>query len=320
MFKKSIKIIFVVLISMANIIFLSPSARGSGFPQKPVKIVVGSAAGGGVDAEVRGIVPYLKKYLGVSVITENQPGAGGKIAFEKLMKQKPDGYSLMADTFPRGIIIEHMEKVDFRVKDYTPVFAWSLTNQLLVVNADTWKTTADFLKAAKVRTLSGGLSGRGSTSHLTGLIAMDALGIKVNWVPYEGSGESLPALAGKHLDFTIAVVTSALPLIKAGRLRPLLLFGEERDSYLPDVPVPKDLGYNMTLIMPIRGVYASPKTPPAIVKVWEEAFSKTVKDAEFLEWAKRRQILIRPLNAKEFDKVTRETYLTVEKFQQLLKL
>lgn len=225
MFKKSGGAIVLALFGCATILFVTASVWGADFPQKPVRIIVGSSAGGGDDTETRGIAPYVQKYLGVNVITENQPGAGGKIAFEKFMKIRPDGYSLMTSTFPRGPIIENMEKVSFRVKDYTPIYAWSRTNQILVVNVDTWKTLDEFVKVAKARTLSGGLSGRGSTTHLAGLVAMDAIGIKVNWVPYEGSAESLPALAGKHLDFTVSLATSAMPLIQAGKLRPLLLFG-----------------------------------------------------------------------------------------------
>lgn len=319
MVKKSMRAIAVVLLCCTHVLFVCALASGADFPRKPVRIIVGSAAGGGDDTESRGIAPFLEKYLGVKVIIENQPGAGGKIAFEKFVKVAPDGYSLMASTFPRGPIIENMEKVTFKVKDYTPVFAWSRSNQLLVVHADIWKTMDEFLQTAKTRTLSGGLSGRGSTTHLAGLIAMDALGIKVNWVPYEGSSGSVTALAGKHLDFTICLATSAVPLIQAGKLRPIFLFSDERDPYLPNVPIPKDLGYEMTSLPAIRGVHAPPRTPAGVVKVLEAAFRKAVKEPGFIEWGKNRQMVISALTAVEFDKVIKKTYPTVEKFQQLLR-
>ena len=318
MFKKSVKIGAVVLAVSALIIFTSTWRADAAFPEKPVRIIVGSAAGGGDDTESRAIAIYLEKQLKVRVIIENQPGAGGKIAFEKFMNTPPDGYSLLASSFPRGPIIETMEKVNFRVKDYTPVYAWSRTNSLLVVHADTWKTLDEFMAAAKTRSLSGGLSGRGSTTHLSGLIAMEALKLKVNWVPFEGASGSVTALAGKHLDFTICLSASAVPLIQAGKLRPLLLLGDQRDPYLPDVPIPKDLGYNIETVPATRGVHAPPRTPEAIVKVLESGFSRAVKDPGFLEWGKNRKMIPYNLTARQFGKIVTDTYPTVERFKQLL--
>jgi len=289
------------------------------FPKKPVKIIVTADAGGGEDTEARGIAPYLQKYLGVNVLIENQPGAGGKIAFEKFQRTEPDGYTLITYTFPKSIIIEYMDKTNYRTKDFTPVFSWGRANQLLVGHADSWKNFDEFLKAAKSKTLSGGLSGRGSTTHLAGLLAIDELGIKVNWVPYEGSAGSIAALAGKHLDFTLALATSAVSLIRAGKLRPLLLLADKRDPYLPEVPIPKDLGFDITSLPAIRGVEAPPRTPAAIVKVLEDALSKAVKEPAYIEWAKKRQMVLHPLSAQEFGKVVAETYPNVEKFQRMLK-
>lgn len=319
MFKKSMRTIATILVGGALIIFLSVSTASAAFPDKPIRIIIGSAAGGGDDTESRALAVYLEKYLKTRVIIENQPGAAGKIAFEKFVKDKPDGYSLMASSFPKGPIIETMETVGFKVKDYTPVFAWSRTNSLLVVHADTWKTMEEFLTAAKTRTLSGGLSGRGSTTHLSGLIAMDALKLKVKWVPYEGASGSVTALAGKHLDFTICLAASAVPLIQSGKLRPLLLLGEERDPYLTDVPIPKDLGFKFPIVPVVRGVHAPPRTPDAVVKVLESGFSKAVKDPGFIDWAKKRKMIPYNLTAKQFGKLVLDTYPEVEKYRDLLR-
>lgn len=297
----------------------SLTAWGADFPKKPVKMIVCSAAGGGEDMEARAIAPFVEKHLGVGVSVENQPGAGGKIAFEKFQKTEPDGYSLIMYTFPKSIIIEYIDKTNFKTRDFTPVFAWSRGNQVLVVHADAWKTPSEFLKAAKAKNLSGGLSGRGSTVHLAGLIAVDELGIKVNWVPYEGSAGSVTALAGKHLDFTICLATSAMPLTKAGKLRPLIVFSDKRDPYLPDVPIPKDLGFDMTSIPGIRGVEAPPRTPASVVKVLEEAYSKAVKEPAFIEVARNRQIVLHPLGSREYGQLVETTYPKVEKFQGMLR-
>jgi len=319
MFKNLSKSLAFLSVVGVSLLLACSSANSVDFPKKPIKLIACAAAGGGEDTEARGIAPYVEKYLGVNVMIENQPGAGGKIAFEKFQRTKPDGYNLITYTFPKSIIIEYMGKTNYRTRDFTPIFAWSRSNQLLVVYADTWKTFDEFLKAAKAKTLAGGLSGRGSTTHLAGLVAVDELGIKVNWVPYEGAAGSTAALAGKHLDFTLCLATSAVPLIQAGKLRPLLMFSDKRDPYFPEVPIPKDLGFDVTPIPAIRGVEAPPNTPPSIVKVLEEAFSKAVKEPAFIDWADKRKMVLHPLSAKEFSKIVVDTYPKVEQFKEMFK-
>jgi tripartite-type tricarboxylate transporter receptor subunit TctC len=310
---------FFVLVFVAGCFLVTP-AYSADFPNKPIKLVVTAGAGGGEDTEARAIAPSLSKELGgTQIMIENQPGAGGKIAFEKFQKTEPDGYTLITYTFPKSVIIEYQGKTGFKTKDFTPIFAWSRSSQLLVVHADTWKTFGEFLKDAKTRTLSGGLSGRGSTTHLMGLIALDELDIKANWVPYEGSAGSVTALAGKHLDFTICLATSAVPLIQSGKLRPLLLFSDKRDPYLPDVPIPKDLGIDMTFIPTLRGVEAPPNTPPAIVKVLEDAFGRAAKDPAFLDIAKKRKLVLQSVSSKEFGKAVADIYPKIAKFADMLK-
>ncbi len=309
--------IFVMVAAVCGLLWAP--AFGAEFPKKTIKLVVTAGAGGGEDTEARAIAPFLEKHLGQSIMIENQTGAGGRIAFEKFQKTEPDGYTLITYTFPKSVIMEFQQKVGYKTKDFTPIYAWSRSSQLLVVHSDTWKTFNDFLKAAKAKTLSGGLSGRGSTTHLMGLIALDELDIKANWVPYEGSAGSVTALAGKHLDFTICLSTSAVPLVSAGKLRPLLLFSDKRDPYLPDVPIPKDLGLSMTFIPTLRGVEAPPNTPPAIVKILEDAFSKAAKEPGFIDIAKKRQIVLQPVSSKEFGKAVADVYPKIAKFQDMLK-
>ena len=308
-----------LLVAVAAAGLLAVPANAQKFPTKPVKLIVTAAAGGGEDTEARAIAPYVEKHLGTSIVIENQPGAGGKIAFEKFQKVEPDGYTLITYTFPKSVIIEYEGPANFKTRDFTPVFAWSRSSQLLVVNAESWKTFEEFLKAAKGKTLSGGLSGRGSTTHLMGLIALDELGINANWVPYEGSAGSVAALAGKHLDFTICLATSAVSLIQAGKLRPLLLFSDKRDPYLADVPIPKDLGYDMTFIPTLRGVEAPPNTPAAVVKILEDAFRKAAAEQGFAEVAKKRKIVLQPVGSAEYAKAVSDVYPRIAKLKDMLK-
>ena len=316
MFKKSYAIILMI---GASIFFISSMTNGADFPRKPVKIIVTAGVGGGEDTELRAFLPFLQKQLGVMVSIEDIGGAGGKIACEKFERTEPDGYTLLYSTFPKTIVLEYTNNVNYKTKNFTPIYAWTRSDQMLVVHVDQWKTFDEFMNAARSRTLVGGVTGRGSTTHTAGVLAVDALGIKVNWVPYEGSGETLAALAGKHIDFVVNLISTSAPLIEGGRLRPLMVFSEQRDPYFPDVIIPKDLGLTVPSLPGIRGIVAPPHTPATIVKPLEEAIAKAVKDPGYVDLAKKKKLVLFPLSADEFGKVILEAYPKVEKIAPLLK-
>ena len=315
----SVKKFSIVITLGLSLLIFYPLAYGADYPNKMIKLIVTGGPGSGEDTQARAIAPFLEKHVGQKIIVEDQPGAGGKIAMEKFQKTNPDGYSLLASTFPKTIIIEFMGKTDFKTTDFTPIFCWSSNNPCMVVHADNWKTLDEFLKAAKAKTLSGGLSGRGSNTHLLGLLAVDKWGIKVNWVPYEGSGESVAALAGKHIDFTICSAANAASLVRAGKLRPMFVFGDKRDPFLPDMPTAKDLGISMDTLPSMRGVWAPPKTSPAIVKVLENAFAKAVKEPGFINIADKTHLVLESIGSREFGKINVDAYPIIGKYQQMLK-
>jgi tripartite-type tricarboxylate transporter receptor subunit TctC len=312
-------VVFGSVIGLISVVG-APAGRCADFPQKPIKIIAPAEAGGAEDTQARGVAPFLQQLLGVSVQVENQAGAGGKIALERFQKTTPDGYTIICNNLPKSIIYEYMFKVDYRTKEFSPIFAWGVSYNIVVVNAETWKTFDEFLKAAKERTLAGALSAIGGTTHLGSLAATKELGIKANWVPFDGVNGSLAALAGKHVDFSILTASSAVPLINAGKLRPLLIFSDARDPSFPDVPTAKELGYKIPSVITVYGVQAPPKTPPAVVKVLEEACAKAVKEPAYVEWAKKRQMTLKSLSSVEYmDYILKEAYPTVEQYQDLMK-
>jgi tripartite-type tricarboxylate transporter receptor subunit TctC len=288
------------------------------FPRKRIKIITGS---GGEDADVRQIAPYVQKYLGVDVLIENIAGFWGKIAFEQFQMMESDGYTLVSYTFPRSIIIENMSETNFRTKDLTPIFAWSVGNQVLVVPPDTYKTFNEFLKDAKTKTLTGAIPVRGGTSHLAGLLLASGLGINVNWMPHEGSASSIAALARKDVDFTICLATSLPSWIRAGKIRLLAVLSDRRGPrgpYFADIPTLKELGHDISYVTIRHVVEAPPNTPPLIVRVLEEAFSRAVKEPAYIEWAKKNYVIIDPLSAQELYKEVAESYPKIEKFKEML--
>jgi tripartite-type tricarboxylate transporter receptor subunit TctC len=289
------------------------------FPKKTIKIITGP---GGEDADVREIAPYVQKYLGVNVVIENIVGFWGKTAFEKFQTANPDGYTLISYTFPRSIIVENISQTNFRTKDFTPIFAWSVGDQVLVVPPDTYYTFNEFLKDARTKTLKGAIPVRGGTSHLSGLQLARGLGIKVDWTPYEGSATTMAALSRKDVDFTICLASSIPSWIRAKKVRLLAMLPDGRrspGSYFPEIPNIKGLGHDVSCVAIRHVVEAPPNTSTDIVRILEDAFSRAVKEPAYVEWAKKNYVALDPLSAYQFAKEVEESYPRIEELKEMLK-
>lgn len=315
---KILVFVFLLFFTIISVAGSSTAFAQKKFPTEPISIIVPYEPGSGLDMEVRGIIPYVEKRLGVRMIVINIPGAQAKLGTTKAWKAKPDGYTLAALGNPAPIVIEKMFDAEYKTKGFSHIYAWSISNSALYVNSETWKTFEEFLNAARKKTLSCAVSGWGSVSHLAGLALADELGFQIRWIPYAGGAGVLSALAGRHVDFVLNFIPSTVPLVKAGKIRPLLVLADSHDFY-PGIPIPKDMGYKIDALPAIRGVAAPPNTPSDRIKILESAFAKAVDDPEYLEWARKRQIATLPLNAKQFTQKTLEMYKVLEKYAEMIK-
>jgi tripartite-type tricarboxylate transporter receptor subunit TctC len=314
------KLLALLVVGATCLLLVTPTGRCAEYPNRTIKIVVPADAGSGEDAEARGIAPFLQQHLGVSVLIENQPGAGGRIALERFQKTAPDGYTVICNNIPKSVIYERTFKVEFTTKDFTPIFSWSLSYNMLVVPGESWKTLDEFLNAARAKAVAGGLSAIGGVTQLAALAAAEAFGIHANWVPFDGVAGSLTALAGKHIDFSvIGTSATAIPLIQAGKIRPLVLFNDTRDPLFSDVPTARELGFTVPAVTTVRGIQAPPKTPTAIVKLLEQACFRAIKEPGYIEWAKKRNVALTPWTSEEYyNWIVKEAYPTVDKYEGLL--
>lgn len=314
------------LVMMLTAFFLFPNrpanvgaAEIGVFPDKKIKIIVAQTPGGSFDMEMRGFIPYIKKYLGGDMVIEYMPGAAGKMGLSKCWNAKPDGYTLIYNGTPQSIMTEYLFKTEYKTSEFTHVFGLSSTVMVLCAHPDNWKTMEEFLKVAREKTLTGGLPSPGSASHINGLISVDKLGMKVNWVPYEGAAGVITGVAGKHLDFAILSTTSAYPMVAAGKLRPLMTYSQAQDASFPDVPFPEKLGYKMTMMSTIRGFLAPPKTPAKLVKILNDAMFRASQDPAYAAWAKKVNLEITPLEARKYLAETEGQYAILETYKKLFK-
>ena len=314
----------VSLLIAGIILFLGPrEMTGAGnkanFPQGPINYIVAFSPGGKTDVQARGIVPYVEKYLGVRLIIQNFPGAGGRIGYTKSFKSKPDGYTIGQFSLPSMILGERLAAVEYKTTAATPIFACFVAPQVLVVPSDTYQNIEELMKAGKSKPLSDATPGYGTSSHLAGIVAVNALGLKeVRYVHFDSSGPSIAALTGKHVDFSVTNLPSAVPLVRAGKLKALLVLADEKDSAFPQVPIPKELGLKMTTIAGIDGVAGPPNLPMEKVKILEAAFTKAAADPKFLEWARNAGMNIVPMNNKKLRQATEDMAKEIEKYKDFL--
>lgn len=289
------------------------------FPQKPIKIITGS---GGEDADIREIAPLLKRYFGVDILIENIGGFWGKVPFEKFHVTEADGYTLICYTFPRSLIIEIMTQANYRTIEFTPVFAWAVGNQFLLVSPDRYKTFGGFLAEGKIRTLKCSIPLVSGITHLTGILIAKGLGINVEWIPFEGSASSIAAVSRKEVDFTISLSNTVISWIKTGKIKPIALLPDRRYhqyNYFSDIPTLRELGYEIDQITIRHVIEAPPNTPLHIVRILEDAFNKAVKENSYLKWAKSNYVIINPLSKEEFLREVEETYKKIEEVKEMLK-
>jgi tripartite-type tricarboxylate transporter receptor subunit TctC len=311
--------LITTVFSVALLLLLPMSAFAEQYPApgKTIRIMSIVAVGGASDMQIRAITIHLSKYLGgVKFMVEPNPGASGKIAYEKAFRAKADGYTLLNYNLPAPIITELVEPtVRYRTADFVPIFAISKLPNVLVVNSETWKTMDEFIQEGQKRTLSIGTTGNKTANYLQAVAFADIAKIKANFVPFGGGSESTQTLAGKHLDAVITPVLTAFPLVKAGKLRPLMVFTDDPDDTYPGVLLSKDSRWKIPSF-PLVGTYVAPPNFPADkVKVLEDAFAKAVKEPGFIEWTKKVNLVITPVPSAKVRAITADAYTNAIRYK-----
>ncbi len=259
------------------------------WPSRPVRIVVPFAPGGTTDILARAVAPELSKAFGQQFIVDNRAGAGGNLGTEIVAKSAPDGYTLLMGTVgTHGINRALYPKLPYDpIKDFAPITLVAGVPNVMVVNADFARANAinsvqDFIRLAKSRPgkLNMASSGNGTSIHLAGELFKSQTGIFMTHIPYRGSGPALLDLVGAHVDVMFDNLPSALPLIKAGKLKALAVTSATRSAALPDAPTIEEAaglkGFEATSWF---GLLAPAGTPADIVNRVQQEVARALNTA-----------------------------------------
>jgi len=227
------------------------AAAQSGWPTKPVRIVVPFAAGGTTDILARALAPELQRAFGQPFVVDNKPGAGGNSGAAEVAKAPPDGYTLLMGTVGTHAINPALyPRMPYdHVKDFAPItLVAGVPNVLVASPAAVQKynlnSVADLVKALKANPgkLNMASSGNGTSIHLSGELFKSMTGTFMLHIPYRGSGPALIDLMGGNMDVMFDNLPSALPQIKAGKLKALAVTSSTRSAALPEAPTIAEAG------------------------------------------------------------------------------
>jgi tripartite-type tricarboxylate transporter receptor subunit TctC len=263
---------------------LMPAAAA--FPDKPIRIVVPFAPGGGTDAIARTLGVGLAEALGQTVIVDNKPGAGTIIGSEFVAKSASDGYTLVMSTFAHAVNPSLQPKLPYDTdKAFAPVALIGVSPNVLVVRSDRpYKTVADLVAAAKAtpNKLTFASQGNGTSAHLAGVLFKDLAGIDIVHVPYRGAGPALTDLLGGQVDMMFATAAAARPFVTGGKMRALAVTTARRSPAYPGVPTMAEAGVAGYAAESWYGLYAAANTPKAVIDRLNAAVRRAVQAAPFV--------------------------------------
>ncbi len=235
------------LICAAIVASQAATAADAGFPQRPIRWVVASAAGGGLDVTARIVAPRLTEALGQTWLVDNRAGAGGNVGAEIVAKANSDGYTVLASTSTVLTVNPSLYRMSFSVeRDLQPVTVLSLGEQIVVVHPSVpVRSVQDLVALAKQKpgTLNYGSAGTGTAIHLGAELLKLRAGIDMTQVPYKGGGPAAAAVVAGEVQVLVGTMASTIPMIQAGRLRALASTSLKRSRLLPDLPTVAESGY-----------------------------------------------------------------------------
>jgi tripartite-type tricarboxylate transporter receptor subunit TctC len=231
---------------------LTLCATAADFPTRPLRILIGFPPGGATDLVARLLTPKFAEAFKQQVIVDNRPGANGALASELTAKAAPDGYTVHMGTLAALVITPAITKVSYDpFKDFSPIGRTVALQNIFIAHPTlAVKNIPELIALAKSRPgkLNFASSGTGSTGHLSGELLKTMAGIDMTHIPYKGGGPAMTDLLGGQVELFVAIISTAVPQVQAGKARALAVTGDKRSPALPDVPTVAETikGYEST--------------------------------------------------------------------------
>ncbi|WP_454673115.1 Bug family tripartite tricarboxylate transporter substrate binding protein [Achromobacter pestifer] len=278
------RLIAPLMLAAAALAPSAPALAADAFPTaRPITLIVPFPPGGPTDAMARRLAEKLREPLKQNVIVENRSGAGGNIGSEYVASAKPDGYTLLFGTSgPLAINVSLYKKQGYNPEtSFAPIIRLGHLPNILVVNPTVPVHNAQELIAYAKKNpdkLSYASSGNGASSHLAGILFNRMAGTQIMHIPYKGTGPALNDLLGGQVSMSFTDILTALPYIKAGKLRAIGLASAQRSDALPDLPTLSEQGLNGYDVSVFFGIVAPKDTPADVVNTLNQAFKTALSD------------------------------------------
>lgn len=257
------------------------------FPERPIRIIMPFAPGGGGDLSVRALQENLSKRLGVPIVIDNRPGASGFIGAQAVAHSAPDGYTLLMGFDGSLAIAPHILKPPFKpLEDLAPVTKLADAPLVLLahpsVKAQNLKELIE-LSHRDPKGLSYGSAGTGTTHHLVGELLAQRTGIKWQHVPYKGGAAAVTDAVAGQIPLVVTVLPTAVQFIKDGRLKPIAVTSRERLPQLPEVGTVQEQGVPDFDVVSWYSIFAPARTPRPVIEKLRAAFSEVLAAASTRE-------------------------------------
>src|SRR5262245_12443545 len=281
-------------------------AAADGWPDRMIKAFIPFSAGSATDVIPRAVFDPLSAVLGQTIIVENRGGAGGTLGVGAVVKAEPDGYTILANSSAHTVAPWIVPNLPYdTAKDLAAVVPLGRNANVMVVNPSRgWKTVQDLVAAAKAKpgSITYGSAGVGTATHISAERFRLSAGFDAVHVPYKGGPEALTDVLGGRIDFYYCPISTAIPLVRDGRLLALVVSTPARAAAMPDVPTSLEAGYPNSDYTVWYGVFMPAKTPRAIVDKFYTVTTHVLQSPAMRQKLAQLAVDPLPLTPKEFDK------------------